>query len=98
MRVRRWLIQLSLALFLSSARTTYHGDCFVSVYENILSLAMEYSTHLSRINIHRADLPSFCRVFNSILKSFFLFMVTNREPIFYKDCARPDKHFFEFRT
>src|SRR5512136_2077567 len=38
----------SLALFLSSACTTYHGDCFVSVYENILSLAIEYSTHLSR--------------------------------------------------
>src|SRR5664280_17787 len=48
---RRCDIQLSLALFLSSALTTYHGDCLVSVYENILSLAIEYSIHLSRDSI-----------------------------------------------
>ena len=39
---------LRRALLLSSARTTYQGDCLVSVNENILSFAMEYSTHLSR--------------------------------------------------
>src|SRR5512133_2231749 len=41
-------MQFSLARFLSSPSTTFQGDCFVSVYENILSLAIEYSTHLSR--------------------------------------------------
>src|SRR5512137_359562 len=44
-------MQLRRALLLSSAGTTYHGDCLVSVYENILSLAIEYSTHLSRDSI-----------------------------------------------
>src|SRR5450759_2095593 len=66
MRERRWLIQFSLALFLSSAWTTNHGDCLVSVHENILSLAIEYSTHLSR------DSTSIGLIFQRFVGSFIL--------------------------
>ena len=41
-------MQLSRARRLSSASTTYQGDCLVSVWWNISSLALEYSTHVSR--------------------------------------------------
>ena len=44
----RWEITFSLALFLTSALTTYHGACFMSVYLNIWSFAIEYSTHFPR--------------------------------------------------
>ena len=41
-------MQLSRARRLSSASTTYHGACLVSVWANISSLAFEYSTHRAR--------------------------------------------------
>ena len=41
-------MQFNRARFLLSAGTTYHGDCLISVYLNISSLAFEYSTHFSR--------------------------------------------------
>src|SRR5512138_1415842 len=59
-------MQFSLARFLSSASTTNHGDCLVSVYENILSFAMEYSTHLSR------DSTSIGLIFHRLVGSLIL--------------------------
>ena len=47
-RLSRWWIQFSRALFLLSAGTTNQGACFISVYLNISSFAIEYSTHFSR--------------------------------------------------
>jgi len=41
-------MQLSLARFLSSERTTSQGDSGVSVYSNILAIDLEYSFHLLR--------------------------------------------------
>src|SRR5580693_3434362 len=41
-------MQLSRAHFLLSAFTTRHGDCLVSVWANMASLALEYSAHLLR--------------------------------------------------
>src|ERR1700690_723404 len=46
--LKRWVMQLRRARFLSSERTTYQGDCLVSVYLNISSLAREYSTQRER--------------------------------------------------
>ena len=41
-------MQFSRAHFLLSAFTTRQGDCLVSVWANMASLALEYSTHLDR--------------------------------------------------
>src|SRR4030042_4983372 len=54
------------ALLLSSALTTYHGDCLVSVNENIVSFAIEYSTHLSR------DSTSIGLIFHRFVGSWIL--------------------------
>ena len=41
-------MQLRRAHFLTSALTTYHGACLMSVCANIVSLAREYSIHRER--------------------------------------------------
>src|SRR5215467_1932627 len=44
-------MQFSLAFFLSSERTIYHGACLVSVASSILSRALEYSYHLRKDSV-----------------------------------------------
>ena len=48
MRLSKCEITLSRARRLLSAFTTYHGACLMSVWSIMVSLALEYSTHLER--------------------------------------------------
>src|ERR1700690_185540 len=64
----RWRMQFSRAHSLLSALTTYHGTCFTSVYENMSSFALEYSTQRRRDS--RSIGLSFQRLVGSLMRAW----------------------------
>ena len=92
-------MQFSRARRLSSASTSYHGACLMSVCLNISSLAFENSTHFSRdLNVHLAQFPAAGGVASPLMEASFLLLVADGEPVFQQDDAGADEHPLELRA
>ena len=71
----------------------------MSVWANIVSLAIEYSTHRVRgLDVHRAEFPTARAVLHSFLKTLFLHNIAHGKPIFQHLDAGTHQDPFELRT
>lgn len=63
----RWAMQFRRARIFTSALTTYHGACLMSVWLNISSLARAiiHPFH-SGSEIHGAEFPAFGGIFHTV--------------------------------
>src|SRR5208282_3242127 len=52
----------------------------------------------ARFEVHRAELPTFGRIVDALLKAALLFFIVHRKPELDEVDARPDQHFLELRT
>ena len=85
-------MQFSRAHFFVIGLDHAPGGCLVSVWANMASLALEYSTHLERDSMSiglsfQLRVRSFIRPW----KRSFLHGVADREPVFDQDDARADR-------
>ena len=92
-------MQFSRARRLSSASTTYHGACLMSVCGEHLVLGPGVlDPLLARLEVHRAQLPAPHRVVDAGLEAPLLLVVGDGEPVLDEDDPGADEHALELRA